>query len=145
MSSIGSMATAISGLEAHGQQLSVVSDNIVNANTIGFKSSRGEFKSVLADALGHGGETQIGRGTRLGAVTSLFTQGSIQKTEADADLKAVRRLFELLLKFTQEDAPGFQLIVTEHANLRDQWFQDALVERPWTKPPALVPEDWNQG
>lgn len=69
--------------------------------------------------------------------------GSIQKTEADADLKAVRRLFELLLKFTQEDAPGFQLIVTEHANLREQWFQDALVEQPWTKPPALVPEDWN--
>ncbi len=72
--------------------------------------------------------------------------GSVQKTEeADADLNAVRRMFELLLKFTQEDAPGFQLIVTEHANLREQWFQDALVEPPWTKPPALVPEDWNQG
>ena len=68
--------------------------------------------------------------------------GSVQKTEADADLVAVRRLFELLLKFTQEDVPGFQLIVTEHANLRDQWFQDALVEQPWTKPPALVPESW---
>lgn len=70
--------------------------------------------------------------------------GSVQKTEADADLKAVRRLFELLLKFSQEDVPGFQLIVTEHANLRDQWFQDALVEQPWTKPPALVPEDWKE-
>lgn len=68
--------------------------------------------------------------------------GSVQKTEADADLNAVRRLFELLLKFTQDDIPGFQLIVTEHANLRDQWFQEALVEKPWTKPPALVPEDW---
>lgn len=68
--------------------------------------------------------------------------GSVQKTEADADLAAVRRLFELLLKFTREDVPGFQLIVTEHANLRDQWFQDALVEQPWTKPPALVPENW---
>ena len=68
--------------------------------------------------------------------------GSFQKTEADADLAAVRRLFELLLKFTQKDVPGFQLIVTEHANLRDKWFQDALVEQPWTKPPALVPETW---
>lgn len=71
--------------------------------------------------------------------------GSIQKTEADADLKAVRRLFELLLRFTQEDAPGFQVIVTEHANLREQWFQNALVEKPWTKPPALVPQDWSEG
>ena len=70
--------------------------------------------------------------------------GSVQRTEADADLNAVRRLFELLLKFTQEDAPGFQLIVTEHANLSEQWFQNALVEVPWTKPPALVPEDWPQ-
>lgn len=68
--------------------------------------------------------------------------GSVQRTEADADLKAVRRLFELLLKFTQEEVPGFQLIVTEHANLREEWFQSTLVEQPWTKPPALVPEDW---
>jgi len=68
--------------------------------------------------------------------------GTVQKTEADADLAAVRRLFELLLNFTQKDVPGFQLIVTEHANLRDQWFQDCLVEQPWTKPPALVPESW---
>ncbi|MFQ9621889.1 MAG: DUF3732 domain-containing protein [Enterobacteriaceae bacterium] len=60
--------------------------------------------------------------------------GTVQKTEADADLAAVRRLFALLLKFTQEEVPGFQLIVTEHANLRDQWFQDALTELPWTKP-----------
>lgn len=70
--------------------------------------------------------------------------GSVQKTEADADLNAVRRLFELLLKFTEKDVPGFQLIVTEHANLREQWFQDTLVEQPWSKPPALVPEDWKQ-
>lgn len=33
--------------------------------------------------------------------------GSIQKTESDADLNAVRRLFDLLLKFTKVDAPGF--------------------------------------
>ena len=68
--------------------------------------------------------------------------GSVQKTEADADLVAVRRLFELLLTFTQKDVPGFQLIVTEHANLSDAWFQEALVEQPWTKPPALVPASW---
>ena len=68
--------------------------------------------------------------------------GSVETTETDADLEAVRRLFELLRRFTEEDAPGFQIIVTEHANLRDDWFQTALVEGPWTKPPALVPKDW---
>jgi hypothetical protein len=68
--------------------------------------------------------------------------GSIKKTEADADLIAVRKLFELFLRFTQKECPGFQIIVTEHANLREQWFQDALVEIPWIKPPALVPDEW---
>lgn len=68
--------------------------------------------------------------------------GSVQKTEEDADLAAVRRLFAWLRKFCEELAPGFQIIVTEHANLRDEWFQAALVEEPWSKPPALVPVDW---
>jgi hypothetical protein len=68
--------------------------------------------------------------------------GSVEKTEADADLNSVRRLFELLLRFTREDVPGFQLIVTEHANLREPWFQETLIEQPWRKPPALVPEEW---
>jgi hypothetical protein len=68
--------------------------------------------------------------------------GSIQKTEEDADLAAVRRLFAWLRKFSEELAPGFQIIVTEHANLRDEWFQSALVESPWSKPPALVPDNW---
>lgn len=70
------------------------------------------------------------------------TGGSVEKTETDADMEAVRKLFELLRDFTKDHVPGFQIIVTEHANLRDDWFQDSLVEPPWTKPPALVPEKW---
>lgn len=69
--------------------------------------------------------------------------GSIEQTESqDADLEAVHRLFQMLYRFVTKDAPGFQLIVTEHANLREDWFQQSLVETPWTKPPALVPDDW---
>lgn len=68
--------------------------------------------------------------------------GSIERTEADSDVQRVHTLFLLLYRFVTEICPGFQIIVTEHANLRDDWFQHALVEKPWTKPPALVPEDW---
>ncbi|HUV79451.1 MAG TPA: DUF3732 domain-containing protein [Candidatus Bathyarchaeia archaeon] len=68
--------------------------------------------------------------------------GSIIRTEAGADIVAVRRLFQFLLNYTEKENPGFQIIVTEHANLRDSWFQDSLVEEAWSKPPALVPEDW---
>lgn len=70
------------------------------------------------------------------------TSGSVEKTERDSDLEKVRKLFEMLNRFAAEECPGFQIIVTEHANLRDDWFQNALVEAPWTKPPALVPDSW---
>lgn len=64
---------------------------------------------------------------------------SVQTTEADMD--ATRKLFDLLYKFSIEDVPGFQIIVTERANLRDRWFQDSLMEKPWIQP-ALVPKSW---
>lgn len=69
--------------------------------------------------------------------------GTVEETERDSDLDKVRKLFAMLFEFTTEEAPGFQIIVTEHANLRDQWFQDSIVETPWTKPPALVPDEWS--
>lgn len=68
--------------------------------------------------------------------------GEVEDTERDADLEKVRTLFRMLYRFSTEEAKGMQIIVTEHANLRDEWFQNSLVEVPWTKPPALVPEDW---
>jgi hypothetical protein len=68
--------------------------------------------------------------------------GSVEETERDSDLEKVRKLFGMLHRFAAEECPGFQIIVTEHANLRDAWFQGSLVEAPWTKPPALVPDEW---
>lgn len=72
----------------------------------------------------------------------LESEGSVEATERDSDLDKVRKLFAMLHRFATEEAPNFQIIVTEHANLRDDWFQQAIVETPWTKPPALVPEEW---
>ena len=87
MSVVSSMATAISGLEAHGQMLSTVTNNIVNANTTGFKSSRAEFHDFLSQDFGSGGSpSQVGRGVTVGGVTNLFTQGAIARTERSTDL-----------------------------------------------------------
>lgn len=68
--------------------------------------------------------------------------GTVEQTEQDSDIERVRRLFAMLDNFAKHECPQFQIIVTEHANLRDDWFQQALVEEPWRKPPALIPEDW---
>lgn len=72
----------------------------------------------------------------------LNTAGSIEETEKDSDINRVRKLFEILNQFAKNECPNFQIIVTEHANLRDEWFQNSLVEKPWLNPPALVPDDW---
>ena len=60
----------------------------------------------------------------------VFSVGqSVETTGSeDAALAVVHRSFELLLAFTQKNVPGLQLIVTEHANVRDLWFQDVC----WT-------------
>lgn len=62
--------------------------------------------------------------------------------EVGADVLAVQRMFTFLFDRVEELAPNFQIIVTEHANLPDERFQQALVEEPWRGGRALIPADW---
>jgi flagellar hook protein FlgE len=87
MSILGSMYTGVSGLSSSGTAMGIISDNIANAGTTGFKASRGEFQDIVALNLkGVLGGNQIGRGVQLNAVTPLFTQGVIQHTGRASDL-----------------------------------------------------------
>ena len=76
-----SMQIALSGLNAASTDLKVTSNNIANANTIGFKSSRGEFADVFS-----GNTAGIGNGVRLTDVRQEFTQGNVEITERQLDL-----------------------------------------------------------
>src|SRR3954468_317402 len=87
MGILSSLYTGVSGLSAQGEALSIYGDNIANANTVGFKTSRPEFQDVVAKSLkGLLGGNQIGRGTRLAAVNPIFSQGSIVQTESATDV-----------------------------------------------------------
>ena len=87
MGILSSMYTGITGLQGQGEALSIYGDNIANANTNGFKTSRPEFQDVVAKSLkGLLGGNQIGRGTRLAAVNPIFSQGSVVQTESATDL-----------------------------------------------------------
>jgi flagellar hook protein FlgE len=87
MGILSSLYTGITGMQGQGEALGVYGDNIANANTIGFKVSRPEFQDVIAKSLkGLMGGNQIGRGTRLSAVTPIMSQGSIIQTESPTDL-----------------------------------------------------------
>lgn len=67
--------------------------------------------------------------------------GDLDQIERDEDRKAVQALFELMKNAYEDIERPFQLIVLDHAHLRDEWFETAIVEE-WRGNRALIPEDW---
>ncbi|WP_372351719.1 DUF3732 domain-containing protein [Streptomyces sp. KL116D] len=59
----------------------------------------------------------------------------------DADREAVRRLFELMRDVVADLRGGLQIIVSDHANLPEAWFQDR-VRYNWRDGSALIPQSW---
>ncbi|MEI7909080.1 MAG: DUF3732 domain-containing protein [Verrucomicrobiota bacterium] len=59
----------------------------------------------------------------------------------DDDRHDLRRMFEMIFEWVKTLAPNFQVIITEHADINEGWYQDAVRER-WRGGLKLVPEDW---
>jgi flagellar hook protein FlgE len=82
-----SLYSGVSGLNANANAMSVIGNNIANANTIGFKSSRAIFGDLLSSQIsGSGGASQVGRGVGLSIVDNIFSQGTFENTETNTDL-----------------------------------------------------------
>jgi flagellar hook protein FlgE len=82
------MYAAVSGMSTNGEALSVIGDNIANMNTTGFKGSRINFSDVLASSMGgvSGVNMQVGRGSMVSNINSLFTQGTFISTGNPLDM-----------------------------------------------------------
>ena len=82
-----SLYTAASGMKAQQTNVDVISNNLANVNTTGYKTSTAEFKSLLYQTLqtrstSSNGDykpipAQVGTGTRNASITTRFSQGSI--------------------------------------------------------------------
>lgn len=92
---IRSMSSAISGMRNHQLMLDVVSSDISNVSTIGFKSSNILFSDVLSQTLQAGdpqgvvagtNPAQVGLGSRLAGTAQNFAQGALQRTGRTTDL-----------------------------------------------------------
>lgn len=59
----------------------------------------------------------------------------------DEDRLAVVRMFELLRDVVEDLASEFQIIITEHADIDEDWYRRAVVER-WRDGRKLVPAGW---
>ncbi len=78
-----SFKTALSGLNAATADLGVISHNIANVNTTGFKLSRTEFADMVGQSAG---KRTIGSGVQVAAVTQQFKSGTVNSSSNPLDM-----------------------------------------------------------
>ncbi len=92
-----SLWTAASGMVAQQANIDVISNNLANVNTTGFKKNRTDFQDLMYQTLRQAGTNtgadnelptgvQIGHGVRQVATQKIYTQGSFQSTGNDYDM-----------------------------------------------------------
>ena len=80
--------TGISGLKSSQFAIDVVSDNLANISTVGFRGSEYEFASLFEEMLSAGStpSDSVGIGSRLQATAIKSGQGSLELTDRSTDL-----------------------------------------------------------
>lgn len=77
----------LSGLNSSSKALDVISNNVANASTVGFKSSNTIFADMYASAMTGGtASLQVGIGSKVAAVAQTFTQGNLTATNNPLDM-----------------------------------------------------------
>ena len=125
------MYTALSGLDTFNSALSIVSDNIANANTTGWKSNTVDFGDLVSGLIAStdGATTAQGVGSSVLGVRSDFTTGSEVQTGNWSDLMlqgggffAVENPTSSAISYTRDGS--FQISTT--GNLTDMSGNDVL-------------------
>ena len=57
------------------------------------------------------------------------------------DRQAVSRMFKFVFDVVTKLAPNFQVVIAEHADINETWYDEAVIER-WRGGLKLVPDDW---
>ncbi len=89
--------TAATGMNAQQLKMDVISNNLANASTTGFKKTRAEFEDLLSENIrgasapdprggGSPAPLQVGLGVRTGATTRSFGQGELTNTGTPTDV-----------------------------------------------------------
>lgn len=112
MSLFTALHTGTAGLQSSSAELSVVGDNIANANTIGFKAGRAAFQDALLQQLiGAPGGGQLGLGSRLQAIQRIITQGALTNTGLATDLAL--------------EGPGYFVLEGNHSGVTSRFYSRA--------------------
>jgi flagellar hook protein FlgE len=91
-----SLFIGVTGLTAYQNQIDVISNNIANVGTTGFKSQDVNFQDLLyqtqqyasAPSTTNGGtnSVQVGDGVKIGSIDTVFSQGGLQTTGINTNL-----------------------------------------------------------
>jgi len=148
---MGLFSVALSGLNASSEDLSVISNNLANMNTVGYKSSTANFQDLFYQQIGTSGNNnpeQIGEGVQVGSVDSQYTQGSIQSTGVPTDVAIQGQGFFVVNKNGTEEftrAGNFsigangQLMTTDGGNVMGYAAVNGVVNPSSTVSPITIP------
>ncbi|WP_374575755.1 flagellar basal-body rod protein FlgG [Phenylobacterium sp.] len=118
-----SLRTAATGMAAQQLNVEVISNNIANMNTVGYKRQRAEFQDLLYQTLERAGAqssdqgnivptgVQIGGGVKAGSVYRIQEQGALTKTDNQYDVAIQGRGFLQVL------LPSGEIAYTRAGNL----------------------------
>ena len=141
------LRTAATGMSAQQLNVEVISNNIANMNTVGFKKQRAEFQDLLYHTLERAGAmaaegaivptgVQIGGGVKAGSVYRITEQGAVTQTGNPYDLAIEGRgFFQVLM-------PSGETAYTRAGNLSLNADGLLVTEDGYTIQPAInVPGD----
>jgi flagellar basal-body rod protein FlgG len=142
------LRTAATGMSAQQLNVEVISNNIANMNTVGFKRQRAEFQDLLYQTLERPGAqssdqgtivptgVQVGAGVKAGSVYRITEQGSVTQTGNKLDLAIEGRgYFQVLM-------PSGETAYTRAGNLSSNDQGQLVTEDGYQIQPAItLPSD----
>lgn len=117
-----SLYSGVSGMRGFQTKMDVIANNIANANTTAYKSSRSRFQDVIsqttasaqaASATGLGGVNarQIGLGMKVGAIDAIMTGGNLQPTNRELDFAIEKEGFFIVSPNHSDDGDNDNRVI----------------------------------
>lgn len=144
---IRSLWIAKTGLESQQTNMDVISNNLANVNTTGFKRSRAVFEELMYQTIRQPGAQvgaanqlpsglQIGTGVRTVATERIHTQGDLRNTGSDLDIAIQGK------GFLQVEMPDGSFAYTRDGSLQvDQDGQIVTAGGYPVQPPINIPDN----
>lgn len=143
-----SLDIGATGMLAQQMNVDVISNNIANLTTTGYKKQRAAFQDLLYQSIDRPGSTssdagttvpsgiQLGLGVKPGAVYRMHSQGTVQRTENDLDIAILGR------GFFQIDMPDGTTAYTRDGTLQVNENGEIVTVQGFTVQPSItIPED----